>query len=432
MAAQNGTPAGKDRSAIFTRDFVLVSFINFTVFFGFQMTNVGIPVYMAQLGADAFVVGIATTLMTTAALIFRPFIGAVTDRLGRKGVLIGGMAIVVCATVSYAIFPIVGVILGLRVLHGVGWGLSSTATSTIAADIIPKKRFAEGMGYFALTNSISSALAPALAIYLTQGVGALEMLVVASASVGISFVLSLFQRNTVQKADGELPRAAAAAQSGERGAAVASDKPAGPPAGAREQQGSKLDAIFERRALLPSVAMLLTNIGFATITTFIALHGAERGVENMSLYFVFYALTTIATRPSIGKLIDRYGFFVPGILAGVGTAGSLALIGLSVNIWMFCAAGVLAGLGLGTGMGVYQTMAVSVVEPWRRGVATSTYFFAFDAGIAAGAVIGGALAQVFGYGMMFVLMGIAPLLSVALFLVAGREKIAAFSAAQHR
>ena len=34
---------------IFTRDFLMLATINLSMFFGFQMLNIGLPVYMAQL-----------------------------------------------------------------------------------------------------------------------------------------------------------------------------------------------------------------------------------------------------------------------------------------------------------------------------------------------------------------------------------------------
>ena len=52
--------------------------------------------------------------------------------------------------------------------------------ATIAADIIPKRRFAEGMGYYALTAAISSALAPAVSVELVQGAGGPAMIFVAA------------------------------------------------------------------------------------------------------------------------------------------------------------------------------------------------------------------------------------------------------------
>ena len=411
-------------SEIFTRDFLLLATINLAMFFGFQMSNVGLPVYVAQLGANAQVVGLVGTVMTLTAVIVRVFAGPLLDRFGRKGALVVGSLVMACSIFAYAIFPVVGIILGVRLIQGIGWGLGSTASSTMAADVIPKHRFAEGMGYFAMTNSISSALAPAVSVALVQGPGAIYMIYVAAGIVALAFVIALFQRNTAKVGrsaggtpQGETERApqAAASRPGE-GASSEKRQPseAKPP--------SALSAIFERRAAMPGLLILLVNIGFGCITSFITLHGQEQGIYQVSIYFIVYAVVTFASRPAIGRLIDRHGFRMPGILSCLCTVATLVLIGLSRNVFMLSFAGVLAGLGIGTAMSVFQTMAVAAVEPWRRGVATSTYMVAFDLGIAIGSLVGGTVAALYGYTVMYAVISVFPLAAGALCVVTTRAK----------
>jgi MFS family permease len=395
---------------IFTRDFLIISTINLCMFFGFQMLNVGLPMYMAQLGAVGQVVGLATTLMTVTATLVRVFAGALLDRFGRWGLLIEGSIVMVLSIVSFAIFPIVGVILGMRLLHGIGWGTSSTAASTIAADIIPKRRFAEGMGYFALTNAISSAIAPVAAVELIQGVSGSAMVYVAAGITVLALILAVIEALITKKKDA---RSAASKDEAvvpgkpvNQGAAEGSEMPAPPQ--------SKLDTLFERRAVVPGILMLLVNIGFGCITTFIALHADAQQVSGVSAYFVVYAIVTLASRPYIGKLIDRHGYRIPAMLATLCMAGTLVFIGLSNSTFMFAMAGVLGGLGIGTSMGTFQAMAVANVEPWRRGVATSTYMTAFDLGIAIGAFAGGFIVDIHGYTVMYFTVAVFPLVACAL------------------
>lgn len=385
---------------IFTRDFLLLATINLAAFFGFQMVNVGLPMYMAQLGATGQVVGLATTLMTVTATLVRVFAGALLDRFGRIGMLIAGTLIMACTIISYAIFPVVGVILGLRLFHGIGWGMGSTASSTLAADIIPKHRFAEGMGYFAMTNALSSALAPVASLALVDGPGAVYMVYVAAGITAIALIFTFVERHfqarqqaSKSNTQNELPS--------ETAAEAPESVPAAVPAMPQTQEYSKLETIFDRRAVLPGVLMMLVNIGFGCITTFIALHADSKGVPGVSLYFVLYAIITFASRPIIGRLIDQHGFRIPAMAAALCTAGTLVLIGAATSLPMFAIAGALGGLGIGTAMGTYQTMAVAGVEPWRRGVATSTYMTLFDIGIAIGAFVGGIIADAAGYSIMY-------------------------------
>lgn len=401
---------------IFTRDFIVLATINLSLFFGFQMVTVGMPVYVDQLGANSFTVGIVTSIFTITATLVRVFAGAILDRFGRIGTMISGIAIMACMVVSYAIFPIIGIIIGLRVIHGLGWGLGSTATSTIAADIIPKKRFAEGMGYFAMTNAVAGALAPALSIFLVQGPGAIYMLGISASFTVLALVLALADAKHLGKRSNPEAQPPRKTQGPETIDVPAIPQPA---------SNSRLDTFFERRALLPSGAMLLVNISFGCITTFIALHAAAQGVPQITWYFVVYALTTIISRPVIGKIIDQRGYRGPSIFATLCTAATLMLIGASDTLPSFCLAGALGGLGIGSSMGTFQALAVATVPPYRRGVATSTYFVFFDLGIAIGSFLAGIIADAIGYAAMFETMAIFPILACVFFLVVGKQRLAA-------
>lgn len=203
--------------------------------------------------------------------------------------------------VAYLLFPLVGVVLALRIFHGIGWGLSSTSTSTIVADVIPKVRFAEGMGWYALGGSLSAAIGPALSIFLLEEVGAQAMIFVASASLGIAFVLSLLVEDQAMSDKNNQAKH----ESAERSASSISRN---------AKPKLTLDSLIERDAWLPSLGILLVNAGFAAITAFIAVYGMAQGVANISLYFVVYSLVTIVSRPIIGRIIDQKGFFVPSVL----------------------------------------------------------------------------------------------------------------------
>lgn len=415
---------------IFTRDFVILAMINLSMFFGFQMTTVGIPVYMAQLGASAQIVGLAATLLTVTATLMRIFAGPTLDRFGRTGLLLGGIAIMACSIFAYAVFPIVGVIMGLRLIQGIGWGAGSTASSTIAADIIPKRRFAEGMGYFAMTNALSSAIAPAVSIELAQGAGGVYMVYVATGITCLALILAIAEVALNRRKNSDVTQQTAPTEPDKKPdqqpAMPSTDQGANQgrgysPASNVFAQASRFDKVFERRALVPGLLMLLVNVGFGCITTFIALHAVEQGVENVTPYFVVYAIVTLLSRPLIGKLIDRYGYRVPAILSTLCSAGTLALIGASNSIVMFGLAGVLAGLGIGTAMSTFQAMAVASVEPWRRGVATSTFMTAFDLGIGIGQFSGGFIAGALGYGVMFFTVAAFPLIACLISFAAIRK-----------
>ena len=395
----------KDR--IFTRAFVLIALVNLLIFTSWQTILTGLPLYLDMLGADPVYIGLATTLATGAAVIVRPVSGVVVDRYGRKSILIVGFVVMAIAVAMFAIIPAIGAILVLRFIHGLGWGFGSTSNSTIAADIMPRKRFAEAMGYFAMTNSLSMALAPAFAIWLMDN-GYSQIMIYSGAAFAVAALvaaLALFVTDYEQpplKDDIPLSKAFAP------------------------------ENMFERSALFPSAVMLFIALGFGAISTFLALMAADRGIDGVALYFVIYAITTVVSRPIIGRWTDTKGFFVPGIAACLVSAASLVVIALAQGLPAIVIAGVLVGLGFGTAMSVLMTMAVAIVPPTSRGAATSTYLFLFNGGIAIGAFIAGLLVEYIGYTGMFVVMGVFSVIACIVFVSGGRARVDRYHVLQHK
>ena len=410
-AAQTADTNLMPEPKLFTKDFIFISAINLCLFFGFQMTLYGMPLYIAELGGEGVFIGLSTTVNTIAAVALRPISGYMLDRFGRKGVLLVGIGLMLGAFIAFSLFPIIGVVLALRAVQGIGWGLSSTATSTLAADIVPRARFAEGIGYYSLTASLSSAVAPALGIQLIHDFGVHAMLIAAAITAALGFVMSsiLDVKRIMQESDSHA----------DNPDPMADEKP--------KPKAIALSDMFDRRALIPAIAMVLLNIGYTAVGTFIVLHAQTRGVDNVSLYFLVYAVTTLVTRPLTGRIVDKSGFFWPGILSALGIAATLVTVAVANNVVVFCIAGVFGGIGIGTSMNVFQAMSVAAVPPQRRGVATSTYMLGLDLGVALGGLIGGLLVTPLGYVNMFFVMTLFPLSVVGMFFVLGKKRIAQFN-----
>ncbi len=148
------------KEPLWTRTFILLALANLLLFFGFQMLLPTIPAYVTQLGGDNSAVGMVIFILTISALIIRPFSGAALDMLSGKLILIIGSIITLIAIGSYIAAASVGIIYLLRVVHGIGWGISTTTYGTMASNIIPASRRGEGMGYFGLASTLAMAIGP--------------------------------------------------------------------------------------------------------------------------------------------------------------------------------------------------------------------------------------------------------------------------------
>ena len=109
----------------------------------------------------------------------------------------------------------------------------------------------------------------------------------------------------------------------------------------------------------------------------------------------------VITRMCTGRLIDG------GKLLHVMTAGmtfimlSATIIPLWNGIAGFFVSATLMGLGIGVIMPAAQTMFVHLARPDQRGVANSSFFISWDAGIAAALFAGGFAAELLSFGTVF-------------------------------
>ncbi|WLR44336.1 MFS transporter [Bacillus carboniphilus] len=98
----------------------------------------------------------------------RPLSGKWLDQYGRKKVfLIARMLFAVCMFLYIGIKGLLFFFF-LRFVHGFGFGMATTASGTMAADIIPQERRAEGMGYYSSFASIAMIVGPLLGLFILQ------------------------------------------------------------------------------------------------------------------------------------------------------------------------------------------------------------------------------------------------------------------------
>ncbi len=370
-----------NKTKFWTRNFVLITLVNFFMFFAFQLFPSALPPYLKSLGAPDSILGLLQGVITIATLLVRPFAGLALDRYGRKGLFIAGLIGMMLSTAAYRFFPVVAIIFVIRFTHGMVWGLSNTACSTVASDSIEKERFAEGMGYFSLASSIAMAIAPAIALSL----GMKKNVLLALVFLIVSLLLALLIK--YQKVP--------------------------------NKQGlvKKKVAPYATESILPSSIMFLIMITYGSIMTFLALYGAEKSIKGVGLFFTVYAVSMLITRPYLGRLVDRKGFGA-GIWPGVILIPiALLILSVSSSLLAFLVCAVFYGIGIGAAQSSLQTMAIVKVPKDRTGAANATFFTGFDGGIGVGAVLAGFISAITGHSGMFAFMAVFPILAGVLYYV---------------
>src|SRR5699024_12094289 len=155
----------------------------------FQMTLPTLPLFIKDLGGSEQFIGIIVGIFTFSALLFRPYAGHALESRGRQFVYMTGLIIFVLSVGSFAFVTSIGFLILMRIVQGVGWGFSTTATGTIATDLIPPKRRGEGMGYFGLSGNLALAMGPTLGLALVGKISFITLFLVCDASVFVVFFI---------------------------------------------------------------------------------------------------------------------------------------------------------------------------------------------------------------------------------------------------
>ncbi|HLR63255.1 MAG TPA: MFS transporter [Lentibacillus sp.] len=384
MATGVHTQAAHVQDKIWTKDFVIICLANFFIFLGFQMTMPTLPLFVEELGGNDRQIGLIVGIFTFSALLLRPYAGHALETKGRAFVYMTGLIIFVLSVGSYAFISIIALLFIMRVVQGVGWGLSTTATGTIATDLIPPKRRGEGMGYFGLSGNLALAFGPSLGLTLTGYISFTSLFLICAALGLTAFILST--RIRYKRVE----------QSEHKSTTVKFD-------------------IFEKSAIRPSVLLLFITVTFGGIASFLPIYAEKSGVAGIELYFLVYALFLMISRLFAGKIYDRKGHlyvFPPG--TALIFLAMLLLSWLPNTSIMLVAAG-LYGLGFGAVQPTLQAWAVNESPDNRRGMANATFFSCFDFGVGIGAISFGQIASVFGYSMIYLTAAGSVLFSLLLY-----------------
>lgn len=380
--------AKKPKGTLWTKDFVLITIVNFLIFSSWQAFPFVLPVYMQSLGAPDAVLGLVTAITTVSALLIRPFCGLILDRFGRRGIFLSGIAFMGLSSLCFEFIPVVGAILALRFVHGLAWGITSTSSQTVATDIIPPKRFGEGMGLFALSASLALAIAPGLALQLFDWEGITPVIVLAVGTLVLAFGFACFLRYRPIERHPTL----------------------------------SMKNLIERSSVLPSIIVFFLTACYGALVTFLAIHASAQGVNNIAPFFVAYAIAVAVSRPLLGKLVDHKGYtvvLVPGLLLMVA---ALVLLSRANSLTLFIVVAFLYGAGFAACHSTLQTMAVANVEPQHRGAANATFLIGFDSGIGVGSAASGLLVVALGYADMYLCFAALPLVSAAIFFAFARYR----------
>lgn len=399
MKKQQEIPASK----LWTRDFVLLTVSNLFLYLNLQMITPALPAYVTErFGAGQWTVSLVISLFALSAIVTRIFAGAWLKRGRTALILLLGLTVYMLATASYYAAGTLALFLLIRILYGIGFGVSSTAFGTMVSDIIPIRRMGEGMGYFGLSTSLSMSAAPVIGLWLLGSYGFGTLILVSALLAILIIPLSLLIRST-----------------------PAAPKPVSAPSPAADPDTRGT----YKQVALPCFLNMLLSITYGGLISYLALFGKEVHIGNVGWFFLCNAGAVLLVRPVAGKIFDKKGHIAvlpPGALM---VAVGLVLLSYTSSMTGLLASALCYGIGYGILQPSLQAWTVKQVSPEMRGTANGTFYNSIDLGIALGSLLLGGIASGTSYSTMYLLSALAMLLFLAIYvsgaLVKGKSPAAA-------
>lgn len=369
---------------LLTSDFLTLTISNLLMGIAFNFITPIMSLFMTDVfHSNSNEIGIVMFTFSVAAILSRPFTGYLLDSLNRYMVYITSFVLFLIAFLGYPIAASFIFLVVLRFYHGLSWGAVSTASNTIAVDLISEKRRGEGIGVFGLSMTVSMAIGPAIAILLSQKLGYNALFYTATLFCLLGFVLILFIKRPKKTID---------------------------------KKGFSIKSLISKPTLLVSQNVLITQIPYGGVISFAALYGRSMGVENSGLFFMLLSVGILISRVLSGRIFDKAG---PRNVVSVGIItviiGLIVLGAFDTSLGFHIAAFVL-GVGFGVISPTFQAMANAKVSAQDRGAVNSTYLTFFDAGIGIGMLLYGFLFEMIGYANTFYLTAIIQAGAMVLFL----------------
>lgn len=375
---------------IWNRSFTSAFATYFLINLALNLSNVIVSPFAQDLGATPAVIGVVAAAFTIGSIVFKLVSAPAIDSLNRKFLLLGAVVVIGVAFSGYAASGTASSVLTFRIVQGAGQAFTSTTCIALAADTLPRRKLAAGLGVFALASGAAQMIGAPLALKIQEATDYRTTFTVAIGVLVLAAVAVLQIR----------PRVLATTP--------------------RRPFRFTPSHIIAREAIVPGILQFCFLFAWSLVNSFVVVFGVEQGLgSDVGFFFTVYGLVLFVASPLGGRGVDRFGYVaVLPMLACI--ISSMWLISVSDTIWTLLAAAVIGAFGYGAAGPVARAMAMSVVPEERRGAASSTLYLGSDLGQLAGPVVGGLIATTLGYAAMYRIAPVSILVAAVVLLVARR------------
>jgi len=377
--------------------------------------------FTKSLGGSPELCGFMTGLMYLVSLCVRPVAGNLADKIKKSTLTIWGSGLMVVSNFAYAVAPNLIILTIARIVCGIGYAACTVALSTWFSMLVPSNKVGKAMGIYGTMQAISMAFIGYMAFVITDYCGGERVAFFVSALFAVvTFVLSFIIKD--------------------RGNPIV-----------KQDVVKKKTRLLDINVLPVALILMLFTIPYNATQGLIKKYVATMGLNsilNAGAFVTMYAIFLIILRVGFRNFFDkvRYRTFLfISLVSSLVAMSSLAVIGviaskvsgfvlsyvyveqwistLITSVLVMIIPGLFMAGGYGIMCSVTQATAIKLAGgKENRGVANSTYYMGFDAGMALGPTIGGVIMGNFEITMFYPMLMLCSVLAFGIYMF-NRKKI---------
>ena len=361
--------------SLFTRAFGILSAATLAYFVADGLTLPTAPRFAAgPLGADSVAVGLSIGAFSVTALLLRPWTGQLSDRYGRRPMMLVGASLLAAALLLHVASFALPIFVAARLLMGAAEAFMFVAAFAAAADLAPDDRQGEALSIFSLALYLGIGIGPPIGEGILAAWGYNAVWLTAAGIAVVAGLLALAVPDT------------RSIETGER----------------------RPSRLLHPKGILPGVILLSGAWGMAGYFAFVSLYALHLGLDGAAPFLSAYAAVVIVLRVVGAKLPDRMGARRLSTAALLVGAAGLVTIGLWQEPTGLMGGTILFAIGVAWSFPALSLLVISSVPASERGAALGTYTAFLDAAFGIGPVAAGVVVAHWGYGPSFLVSAGGP------------------------
>lgn len=375
----------------------IIYYLSLIGFFAIFSTTISkspvLPLYVKALGGTDFIIGLISAFSPLAGIIFSFPIGILSDKIGRKKLLLISAFIFLISPLLYIFTNNPFLLIPIRFFHGCATAILGPVVSAIIVSIYEKNK-GEKLGIYSSSTLVGRTLAPMLggfilSYFANPGVIILSYKLVYIAAFFLAipvFLLILFLSLKEKKSNKRIR--------------------------AKDFYLDLKYIINNKKLLSTSLIEMATYFAYGVFETYLPIYLSKLNIPayQIGLIFSIQILSIAISKPLFGKISDKIDKRKQ-ILAGILFLGfSIGIITFFQSIFSLIIIGIIFGLGLSFSTIATSTYIAEITKKDKLGASLGSLSSIMDIGQTIGPLITGIIITYFSFQISFSLSTIVAIL----------------------